>query len=898
MKKRKYQCINSDCNHQFKSKLQCLQHEQTCFLGKSSKRSSNEQAQNLVKEINKIEDDRNIEMECTDSSGIENQDLNELISNERDIINSEEAVHDELDDDEDDMNGFDNNNNNFGNNDDFDYNNDFDNNDNFMRIACSIKDLSNSLPDQVRANLRLFYQHRATLSSFDQAGNDKVSSGMNIYIPSGFPGRCITNEVKNAHKKVVYRLSKLCNFCNTLSIESGPYWIKDKLVYHSCTITLRSISSLLLTIFNDVEIMSVGEYKVKPTPLSSNLFAASYNQSPHYHKRYSEIISRFGDTAIPVPLLLWMDSGTFMDFNNNGKAHAVMLMPLLLSPVQLTAYNRSTRLVALTVEEDLDGSVPSIFKAYLRSSLKGKVMKLVLEQINEIEKTGLPSSQGLLVPFISIMTADMIEMRSVLGSSNCPLCNDLSNLGSESDACFDEEYSDQGIRLTSTEKKEVIEFEQFQASLKGKMITEDDINRLKQFQKIIITRSNNKIQRKLLSTAFDDTDILVFVDKLHAVVLNELKKFIEFLYSSMNKECISSIEVAIKEWSNFPRGIFQASISGMTATQISKGALLLILILYSSTIPCGFKNRKVMKEHIEVLESLVLLFCITSKDVISLEEKDGNVSDKIIIDDVVMLLRSSNYFSNSKRINVHYLLFHFCNTNMWRYLCSPKFASSAYGEHGLSYIKRALRASSKKSNWRQHIIQRTAIAELFLPLSSQDQVYDFKVKPSYKKVCKLWKGQLSIGYIDAARGNMFYSANVVKFESYKDNAKHYTIAARKFNNHILITDIMNEMENEEFQDIMQSKIVIKGYVLKDATPDILQKIDATERGEPHGALFNYLMKGEYDEWRVDDIIGGCYLKKLQEGNILCIQNHEYSNYVTDNFSIVIEPDRRTHHHIQ
>lgn len=85
-----------------------------------------------------------------------------------------------------------------------------------------------------------------------------------------------------------------------------------------------------------------------------------------------------------------------------------------------------------------------------------------------------------------------------------------------------------------------------------------------------------------------------------------------------------------------------------------------------------------MKERIEVLESLVLLYCISSKSVVTLKvDEIGDVPDKSILDDVILLLRQSDYFTNSKRIDIHYLLKQFCDLRMWHHLCSPKYASGS-----------------------------------------------------------------------------------------------------------------------------------------------------------------------------------------------------------------------------
>lgn len=150
-----------------------------------------------------------------------------------------------------------------------------------------------------------------------------------------------------------------------------------------------------------------------------------------------------------------------------------------------------------------------------------------------------------------------------------------------------------------------------------------------------------------------------YVDRLHALILNEVKYYLEFLIAKMNKRCFNKLFAATQACSFFPLGILKKNISNLTGSEISKGMFLMILFLYDHNIPLAFDSNSLFKESLQILDALSIVAALIAKPRITKYVDEHDVSDLDLLKGKSELLKKSKYFASMKRDNVHLLMDHF-----------------------------------------------------------------------------------------------------------------------------------------------------------------------------------------------------------------------------------------------
>ena len=111
---------------------------------------------------------------------------------------------------------------------------------------------------------------------------------------------------------------------------------------------------------------------------------------------------------------------------------------------------------------------------------------------------------------------------------------------------------------------------------------------------------------------------------------------------------------------------------------------------------------------------------------------------------------------------------------------------------------------------------------------------------------------------------------------------------------MVVEDIKNndKIEIGVFYELKPGMIMFEGSILTEIPTALLDNYRRDARGIPHTALWNYLSPGVKVSWDIFDIIGGCSHIEAMGENIICILNHEYSNYINGNASQILPPDQR------
>lgn len=595
------------------------------------------------------------------------------------------------------------------------------------------------------------------------------------------------------------------------------------------------------------------------------------------------------DHVIPFPLSLWSDGGNFFDWNANGKATCITLVPLLFSALQM----QYVRIAAMGFHHQLPDLVPSDVRCNLRTAAQSKALGIILSEINDMTTHGLRTSKGLFIPFIPSFCADIIELRYLLCCSHCPICKEKDEIGNTS-SLF------QTKDLCKKDFDHVARFESFQSNLNGQ-ISETDKQRLLSFQKEMSTYSE-KHHRKLILTPFERIQLppflkemrsVLFPDRMHSLVLNELKYFIEDLMNKLPSKCLNIVQKLSNNLPCFPAGIvFGKKISGITAAMISKVGLLLIVLLYDIELLSFVDDKKEYFDSLDLLESLMLVLCISSKETITKQSDDDDL--KVLKDVITKINDASCYNTDDVRVNVHYFTSHFLNLKIWQNISSPRFISSSIGESSIGKLKAGLRSSNKRNEWREDLLFKVSLADMFISASSVEREFDNFKEPNFVKVCMIKNAYLEIGYVDENKNNLYYSYKAVKIATLSIDSSNYKVVASSYNRRMMVTDIINHdnLKLGSYYQVKNANITIKGHLLEDIPESLQEQLYGGDREAPHTKLWGALYVGRTEEWPINDIVGCCAHLDLKQEKIVHVCNHEYSHIVNNKPSVIQVPDCR------
>lgn len=751
--------------------------------------------------------------------------------------------------------------------------------------------------------LRLFYENHVPLSISDEICQPSMKlNGLKIYMPRLLSNTKRINIVKNANKKIVYAIEKEFDLVKSLTIRVGPHIYKKKEVNLDSMLTYRPIQTLLLSLLYDDEFWSLGKYDYLPKECNDDIFCSNYGSSVSYKSCYEKILANFGPNVIPFPLLFWSDGATFMEKSQYGSANCILLIPLLFSVYQMSLRSKGTHLVGFSQNKGISSNISSEIKSNLRYIIKAKCIEMILKEINELSKSGIMTSKGLFVPYIAVVTGDIVELRSLTASTHCPICADYTEKkvpNFVNDESF--KYNGVGIKLSNEIKQKITDFEIFQDSISNKKLKRKDID------KIVVHMDEmrkfaKKEKRKMVINGFEliinpeymgDFFPLIYIDRLHCLLLNEVKNFLKYLFSIISKECFNLISKKSDNFKYFPSGLISENIANLSGSEIAKGTILLVYLFYDPEILIGFKSINQMKYYMEILVSFSLIIGISGKEQINKVVKFGDKSDFEILYDSFSFLQNTDYYENIKRDNAHIFFCHFGDLNMWKHFGSPRHISSSFGESSLSNIKKSLRASNKGKFWTKNILKRRSIGDIILPMTSSNKIFDPFIDPKFIKVFKLNKRHLQVGFVDANRENLYVESRSVTFQIFNDNLVHFCICAKDYNNRMVIDEIINNKNKEinVYHELNREDIILKGRVLCEISHEKLNKYRKDNRGVPHSSLWTYLSPSQVEFWDLCDIIGGCFHKDAMNSEIFALLNHEYSHIITGRESVILPPNQ-------
>ncbi len=550
------------------------------------------------------------------------------------------------------------------------------------------------------------------------------------------------------------------------------------------------------------------------------------------------------------------------------------------------------RVAAMGFHHQMSDSVASDIRCNLRTLAQSKAFGVIVNEINEMTVNGLRTSKGLFVPFIPTFCADIIELRYLLCCSHCPMCKEKSVVGSSSNLY-------QVKELCNDDFNQVVSFESFQSSLNGQLL-ESERQFIISFQKRMNVYSETH-HRKLILTAFERVNLpdylhglksVVYPDRMHSLILNETKYFIEYLMDKLPSKCVDMLQKLTKNLPYFPAGIVLGKkITGVTAATISKVGLLLIVLLYDMDLLQYIDDKKDYFDSVDVLECLILVLCISSKEMITKHTDDDDLR---VLEDVINKIKDASFFKNDVRINVHYFTSHFLNLHAWENVCSPRFISSSIGETSIGRLKAGLRSSNKRSEWRKDLLFKISIADLFLSASSTEDEFNGFEKPNFVKVCMIKKGYLEIGFVDTKKRNLYYSYQAVIITPSTIESGNYKVVASSFNRRMLVNEIIDHgnLTFNLYYQVKNVNITLKGHLLEDLPESLQEEQYAENREAPHTKLWGALYVGRIEEWPIADIIGCCTLLNFGHRKIMHICNHEFSHIISNKPSVIQVPDCR------
>ncbi len=779
--------------------------------------------------------------------------------------------------------------------------------DNILKVIRKCRDIELGLTDYVSNSLKLFYQNKISLSSCDEpnkmneGGVDGTNfTGIKVYIPTLFKLMNKVNPVAAAHKRVLYNCNKHLRMVIDMRVKTGPFLHNNSPITMDSLITYRPIKNLPLTLLHDDQFTSLGTYCFKPIDLKETWFCATYNHTEHYKKAYNKIINHFGDGSIPFPVMVWCDGASYIPWNKQGSAHTISIIPVLFSLPQINNHSRGSRVWSLCLNYDLDKDVPSVLASNIRTMNKAKYMAHLFNEMNELTSNGLVSSKGKIVPYICYISSDLVEMRSLSSSLHCGIC-DMKNT---SKRVHDEvsTYDGSGIKLQDLDKDKIVAFENFQSDCVKRTMTAEDKNKIYEHTKQMI-KFQEQHGRKMIRTCVEHMNLPYFmndlhpsfvVDRLHVLLLNEGKLYVEDMIKTMSSSGFKKVVEASRGFKHFPVGFLKQDISNLTGSQIARGMIMLVALLYDHRIPIPFASISIFKEKLRILEALCLITVISGKELVTSKVEMYNVSDLSTLKSKISHLCESKYFMNEKRDNTHLFLDHFCNLGMWSTFGSPRYYSSSIGEASLARLKRTLQVSNKRTEWRRDLLTRVSVRELYLPAISKEPVFNWLVEPHFIKVAMFNGTTLEIGYVDANRGNLYNRSNSVLFQTYQKETTHYAIGVKSFRERIIIDQIiiMNPNQINAYYELEQSHIYIKGRLLDEIPNQILEKYRVDGRGIPDLTLWSFLSPSTQIQIHVKDLIGGCFHREMFNSEILGLCNHQHSHYVSGWSSEIQVPDIR------
>ncbi len=847
----KYRCCNeSYCSSSFSTKKARMEHELTC------------QPMEIESEENGIDILPLTELQSIQLSNQNSHNNQVVISHNDESFNSEEMI--------------------------------------FVALRAKLKILINTISQITRNQIELFYSHGVPLSGMDFVVQyPEKGVGLQVYIPKLLENKHRRNEARNVQKRIQYQVSKRVRLVKRYKIKSNSYKCKNKMISRDMILSFRPFLNLFLSFVFDDDFLGLGRYLHVPRKLSSKFLAGSYSQSPQYERMYQNMCAHFGREVIPVPFLFFSDASSFYSLSKNGNATIITLIPLLVSTYQAALKSRGTRLVGFShqIKSNDDKVKPSV-NSVMNVEMKAKCLEIIFKDIFQLSMKGVNTKRGFFVPYIAAVCCDIVELRLLFGKHNCPVCD--SHLTKDVPT-FDpngqhHRYERFGVGLSNEDKQKAIQIR--------KINSNENANCVREMCKFAKTNG-----RKLVVTAFDSLKypiyfgnerICIYIDRLHCLVLNEIKHILEHTFNNVDHTCFNQLIERSKMVKYFPTGLIEKKISGSTGSDIVKGLYLLISILYHPEVKVGYKKMSDFIVAMEMLECFAIIALVSSKELITKVGNGENVSDFQLLKDCFDYLLNSDYYKEVQRVNVHMLFMHFADFTMWTDVCAPRHISTSYGESFISTVKISLRSSNKGKFWTQGVLEKFATSDILLPLMNKESTTSCFVDPLYKKVIKISESSILIGYIDVNRNNLLVTNKCVKFTKYTSKSPHYCVVANRTHQHMLIDDFeyQNNIELDVYHLLDDTHVSIIGRVLGDIDSASLDDFRGDSRGIPHPNLYCYLSPSIASSiWNIDEVIGGCYHFQELDGRIFVISNHEFSHIITGRASVICEPDQRFISHL-